>query len=94
MLEKRLELLRGASILSALTAADLRRLATKLTPRKAQKDALVVTQGDVSDRIFFIESGRCEVRVQWAPGHSVTVGMLAAGEFFGIGAIEPAYVDL
>jgi Flp pilus assembly CpaE family ATPase len=94
LLEKRLELLRGASILSTLTAADLRRLATKLSSRKAQKDALVVTQGDVSDRIFFIESGRCEVRVQWAPGHSVIVGMLSTGEFFGIGAIEPAHVQL
>jgi len=94
LLEKRLELLRGASILSTLTAADIRRLATKLSPRKAQKDALVVTQGDVSDRIFFIESGRCEVRVQWAPGHSITVGMLSAGECFGIGAIEPAHVQM
>lgn len=94
LLEKRIGLLRGASILSALTAADLLRMAKKLSPRKAQRDALVVTQGDVSDRIFFIESGRCEVRVQWAPGHSVTVGRLSAGEFFGIGAIEPAHVQM
>ncbi len=53
LLEKRLELLRGASILSTLTAADIRRL-----------------------------------------GHSITVGMLSAGECFGIGAIEPAHVQM
>src|SRR3989442_989918 len=93
-LEKRLELLRESAILATLPAADLRRLARKLKPRKAHKDSIVVAQGDASDRIFFIESGRCEVRAQWAPGHTITVAHLTTGDVFGIGAVEPEHVQM
>jgi Flp pilus assembly CpaE family ATPase len=96
-LENRLELLRGIAIFFKLPDSDVRRLARKLTKRQVPSGTVVVHQGEAADRMYMIESGRCEVRATWAPQHSVTVALLAAGDFFGIsamkgGAAQPASV--
>lgn len=90
-LEKRLELLQGISIFFTLPDSDLRRLARKLRLHHARAGATIIRQGDLSDHIFIIESGRCEVRTQWAPGHGVTVALLSEGDFFGISALTPGH---
>ncbi|TAN32426.1 cyclic nucleotide-binding domain-containing protein [bacterium] len=87
VVEQRLQLLQGISIFFTLPDADLRRLARKLRPRRAGARTLILRQGELSNRIFILQSGRCEVRAQWAPGHSVTVAMLSSGDFFGVSAL-------
>ena len=87
-LEKRLELLQGISIFFTLPDRDVRRLARKLQPRQVARGEEVVKQGDVTDRMHIIVSGRCEVRETWAPHHSVTVAVLGPGDFFGLSAMK------
>ena len=87
-LEERLALLQGISIFFTLPDRDVRRLARKLHPRRVPARSEVVTQGEVSDYIYLIASGRCEVRATWAPHHSVTVALLSGGDFFGVSAMK------
>lgn len=86
-LEARLELLQGISIFYTLSDHELRRLARKARPRHVTAGTVVQRQGEPIDGIFILESGRCEVRAQWAQGHSVTVALLSPGDFFGISAV-------
>ena len=87
VIESRLELLQGISIFYTLSDHELRRLARKARPRRIPAGTVVQRQGEPIDRIFILESGRCEVRAQWAPRHSVTVALLSPGDFFGISAV-------
>ncbi len=87
-LEERLELLQGISIFFTLPDKDLRRLAHKLHKRTVPRDTEVVRQGEVSEALYVIVHGRCEVRATWQPKHSVTVALLAPGDFFGISAMK------
>ena len=87
-LENRLELLQGISIFFTMPDREVRRLARKLQPRQVRRGEEVVKQGEVTDRMRIIVSGRCEVRETWAPHHSVTVALLGPGDFFGLSAMK------
>jgi len=96
-LKDRLALLQGISVFFTLPDRDLRRLAHKLYKRTMSKGTVVVRQGVVAEAMYVIARGRCEVRATWPPKHSVTVALLAPGDFFGIsamkgGAAQPASV--
>jgi Flp pilus assembly CpaE family ATPase len=86
--EQRLEFLKGISIFFTLPDPDLRRLARRFRQRRIEAGKTILAQGEHADRLYVIESGRCEVQAQWAPGHSVTVSHLARGDFFGIDAVS------
>jgi Flp pilus assembly CpaE family ATPase len=87
-LEDRLALLQGISIFFTLPDRTLRRLAHKLHKRTVSKGTVVVRQGVVADAMYVIARGRCEVRATWPPKHSVTIALLAPGDFFGISAMK------
>jgi Flp pilus assembly CpaE family ATPase len=87
--EQRLELLRGISIFFTLHDPDLRRLARRFRQRRIEPGKTIIRQGERADHLYAIESGHCEVRAQWAEGHSVTVAHVSAGDFFGIDTISP-----
>jgi Flp pilus assembly CpaE family ATPase len=96
-LDERLALLQGISIFFTLPDRDVRRLAHKLHKRSVPKGTEVVQQGVAADAMYVVVQGRCEVRASWQPTHSVTVALLAPGDFFGIsamkeGAVQPASV--
>src|ERR1700719_3497965 len=96
-LDERLALLQGISIFFTLPDRDVRRLAHKLHKHSVPKGTEVVRQGAVADAMYVVAQGRCEVRASWQPRHSVTVALLAPGDFFGIsamkeGAVQPASV--
>jgi pilus assembly protein CpaE len=92
-LEERLALLQGISIFFTLPDRDLRRLAHKLHRRTVPRATEVIRQGEVSNAMYVIVHGRCEVRATWQPKHSVTVALLAPGDFFGIGAMKTGAVQ-
>jgi Flp pilus assembly CpaE family ATPase len=94
LLEKRLELLQGISVFFTLPDADLRRLARKMRPLKVKSGTTILSQGESSHRMFVIESGRCELRAQWAPDHSVAISLMSSGDFFGIGAVAAHHQQL
>jgi pilus assembly protein CpaE len=87
VVEARLAMLQGISVFYTLSDHELRRLARKLRPRRVGAGTVVQRQGEPIDRLFIVQSGRCEVRAQWAAGHSVTVALLSTGDFFGISAV-------
>ncbi len=93
-LEERLDLLKGVSIFFTLPAADLRRLARKLRPQSVERGTQILKQGEIANRVYLIVSGRCEVRAEWTPGHSVTVGLLGKGDFVGVSAIKSEVAQL
>ena len=87
-LEERLALLQGISVFFTLPDRDLRRLAHRLHKRTVSTGTVVVRQGVVAEATYVIARGRCEVRTTWQPKHSVTVALLAPGDFFGISAMK------
>jgi Flp pilus assembly CpaE family ATPase len=84
----RVALLQRLPIFFTLPFSDLLALARTLTAITADPGSIVAQQGAAADSIFIVEHGRCEVRTDSSPGHSVTIALLAPGDFFGLHAIH------
>ncbi|MGH7902677.1 MAG: cyclic nucleotide-binding domain-containing protein [Candidatus Dormibacteraceae bacterium] len=82
-LRSRFAALSRVAILFTLPDNLLRALARQLRPAVVTKGTVVIRQGDPGDALYVIEEGRCEVAVEEAPGHTITVAFLGSGDFFG-----------
>jgi CRP-like cAMP-binding protein len=82
-LKKRFATLERVAILFTLSDNVLRALARQLQPAFATKGSVIINQGDPGDSLFIIMEGRCEIVVDEAPGHSITIAFLGPGDFFG-----------
>ncbi len=96
-LAERLALLQGVSVFFPVPDRQMRRLARMLRRAAVPANEEIVTQGFVSDQMYIIVSGRCEVRASWEGNHRVTVSVLGPGDFFGLttlreGVPQPASV--
>jgi CRP-like cAMP-binding protein len=47
------------------------------------KDAVIFSQGDAADAVFYIQKGKVKIGVVSAEGKEATVAVLSAGEFLG-----------
>ena len=74
--------MRAASV-EALPEALLQQVAQQAVVRTFQKNAIVVTEGDESDSLYVLVSGRAKVFVSDADGKEVQLNQLGAGEYFG-----------
>lgn len=54
---------------------------------RVARGAVVFTQGDSADSIFFIQKGTVQLSVLSATGKEAVVALLAAGDFFGEGCL-------
>src|ERR1700735_3417288 len=63
------------------TAANGRSIATH------QKNAIIFSQGDVADAVFYIKEGKVKVVVVSKQGKEAVVALLGADEFFGEGCL-------
>jgi CRP/FNR family cyclic AMP-dependent transcriptional regulator len=52
-----------------------------------RKDQIVFTQGDPSDAVFYIQSGKVKKTVVSEQGKEAVVALLGAGDFFGEGCL-------
>src|SRR6476620_8560181 len=52
------------------------------------KDQIIFAQGDVADRVFYIQKGRVKVVVLSEQGKEAVVGILEPGQFFGEGCMN------
>jgi CRP/FNR family cyclic AMP-dependent transcriptional regulator len=52
-----------------------------------QKDQIVFSQGDPSDSVFYIQSGKVKKTVVSEQGKEAVVALLEAGDFFGEGCL-------
>jgi Flp pilus assembly CpaE family ATPase len=74
----------------------LRVLARRMRPLRLPPQTGVSFQGDLGESLFLVQEGRCLIRIEQIPGHQMTVGQLARGDFFGEVALldEPNYASL
>jgi CRP-like cAMP-binding protein len=68
-------------------AALLQGNATGKTALKVARGARVFTQGDRTDAIYFIETGRVKISVVSTGGKEAVLGILGAHDFFGEGCL-------
>jgi CRP/FNR family transcriptional regulator, cyclic AMP receptor protein len=66
-----------------LTAAELRELSQGGTVKAFQKHAVIVSEGDDTDSLYVILSGRIKVFVADESGKEVVLGTQGPGEYFG-----------
>src|SRR6478752_5040493 len=52
-----------------------------------RKDQIVYTQGEPSDSVFYIQSGKVKKTVVSEQGKEAVVAVLGAGDFFGEGCL-------
>jgi CRP/FNR family transcriptional regulator, cyclic AMP receptor protein len=68
-------------------------LANSGTGRKIvewNKGEVIFAQGDGADCVFYLHRGRIKISVISAEGREATIRLVAAGDFFGEKAMEPA----
>lgn len=78
-----LELLRRVTLLKGLDDDALVALSASFKPTSFAKDGLIVSQNDVGDALFVIETGRVKVVLYGDSGREMILAMLKAGDFFG-----------
>ncbi len=66
-----------------LAPEDLRSICECGTTKTYPKHSIVINEGDLSDTLYIILSGKVKVYVSEADGREVTLGILGPGKFFG-----------
>ena len=62
---------------------QLRALATMVTRRSVPRSTVIMHEGDPTDALYIVMSGRLKVMMGEADGKEVILGILGPGEFFG-----------
>jgi CRP/FNR family cyclic AMP-dependent transcriptional regulator len=73
----------NAASVEALPEALLQQVAQQAVLRTFHKNAIIVTEGDDSDSLYVLVTGRAKVFVSDADGKEVQLNQLGAGEYFG-----------
>jgi CRP/FNR family cyclic AMP-dependent transcriptional regulator len=68
---------------ATLAERDVAALAARGVERTFSRGAVVVSEGDTTDALFIILSGRVKVFVADREGHELVLGEMGAGEYFG-----------
>ncbi len=71
------------SLFEGLDPEALRALAERSAPRAFPKNAIVVNEGDLSDSLFLIVSGRVKVYLGDESGKELILGIKGPGQYFG-----------
>lgn len=71
-----------------LTEAELRALSSQGTVRSFPKHAIIVSEGDETDSLFVILSGRVKVFLADEAGKEIVLGTQGPGEYFGEMALD------
>ncbi len=78
-----LDLLRRVSIFEALNPSQIARLADAVSKQRVKRGDLIVAQGQKSNALFVILTGRARVVMVDARGREVILALLGAGEYVG-----------
>jgi CRP/FNR family cyclic AMP-dependent transcriptional regulator len=84
-----IDTLRQVPFFAALPDAQLAQVAAIARSKKFPRGAVILSQGDASDSLYIIASGRIKVGISDGEGREVILSMLGPGQFFG----EMALVD-
>lgn len=75
--------LKSISLFSGLSDAEIDALAEAAIVRTFQKNTIVVTEGEKSDSLYVILSGRVKAYVSDANGKDLVLNLVGPGEYFG-----------
>lgn len=70
-------------LFSDLDERELRLLAARATVQTFPKNAVIINEGDLTDSIFIISSGRVKVFLRGSEGREVVLNVHGPGEYFG-----------
>ena len=82
------ESLKAIPLFSGLSAQEIDALANAAVVRTFPKNTIVVTEGERSDSLYVILSGRVKVFVSDEEGRGVTLNFEGPGEYFGELALD------
>jgi CRP/FNR family cyclic AMP-dependent transcriptional regulator len=68
--------------------AFLAKVGTGKTILSYRKNQVVFRQGEIADKVFYIQSGRIKIVVLSELGKEAVVGILESGQFFGEGCLN------
>ncbi len=74
--------LRGLKLLSGLSSGQLEDVSRRLKPVRYRQGEVIIREGDPGHDMYFIESGRAQVR-RGDPSRPVVIAELRAGDLFG-----------
>ena len=78
----------SAASVEALPEPLLSRIAQRAVTRTFSKNAIIVTEGDDSDSLYLLLSGRAKVYIADDKGHEIQLNQLGPGEYFGEVALD------
>ncbi len=84
-----LEIMRQVELFRGLNAEQLKEVAAIASREAYHQGDVIFDQGSVGDKMYVVDSGQVEVRVQPAAGDSFAVLFLGRGQVFG----EMALID-
>jgi CRP/FNR family transcriptional regulator len=87
--EERVQLLERAPLFSVLDSSDLKLLANKFHPIRFRRGEVIFREGEPTERLFLIESGRVKLSIGSQAGHELLIAVLGEGQIFG----ELAVID-
>ncbi|MDH5547897.1 MAG: Crp/Fnr family transcriptional regulator [Gammaproteobacteria bacterium] len=76
-------------LLESLSAEEVAKLTERATTRNYKKNSLIMNEGDESDSLYIIESGKVKIFVSDEDGKEFTLNLLGPGDYFG----ELALID-
>jgi len=80
--DDRVSTLKALPLLHDVAQEELERVAERVAEKRFAPGEVLVHEGSVGSDVFFILSGKCEVR-RTAGGKAQVVAKLGAGDFFG-----------
>ncbi|MCF6257346.1 MAG: Crp/Fnr family transcriptional regulator [Gammaproteobacteria bacterium] len=75
--------LRNIALFSGLSETEMAAVSSLAVTRSFPKNTLVICEGDVSDSLYVVLSGKVKVFLSDEEGKEVTLNMQGAGEYFG-----------
>jgi CRP/FNR family transcriptional regulator len=70
---------------------QLEGLANSLEPRRIRRHEIIFQEGEISDRVYILVSGVAKLSI-WNRDEKVLVGLVGAGEVFGVSALLPGAI--
>jgi CRP/FNR family cyclic AMP-dependent transcriptional regulator len=74
---------KGPSLDELLDVTDLKEFAQHAVPRTFPKNTIVVTEGDRTDSLYIIVSGKVKIYVSDEKGKEIVLSEAGSGEYFG-----------
>lgn len=71
------------ALFSGLSEADMAAISSLAVTRRFPKNTLVICEGDTSDSLYVVLSGKVKVFLSDEEGKEVTLNLQSAGEYFG-----------